>query len=124
MPRPSRPSTRSRRSFVLSACGLEGAGKTHFALSAPSKKLYISVDPNTQAVIEKYYDVNDVNEVDGDVIEYAPLRMPAVAFSEKEDVQKEAEGAWESFIDLLRPIVTGKSDIRCVIADTATELDT
>ncbi len=126
MPRrsPSRAAL-TRRSFVCSVCGLEGAGKTNFATSAPGKITYCSVDPNTAAVLEKIYGVDSVADLDPDVIAYHPIRMPAIAFNDQDDVQKISEAAWESFIDVLRPIVNGDdTDTRTVVADTATELDT
>lgn len=113
-----------RRSFVCSACALEGGGKTDFGATATPPIAYLSVDPNTRAVLEKIFKVKDVSEIDEALLRYHPLRMPAIAFSDQDGVQEEAKAAWNEFIELLRPIVKGESDIRSVVVDTATELDT
>lgn len=104
-------------------CALEGGGKTQFGTTATKPIDFISVDPNTRAVLEKIFKVDDISEIDPAILRYHPIRMPAIAFSDKDDVQTEAEAAWEAYIDLLRPIVAGTSDVRSVVLDTATELD-
>lgn len=114
--------SRLRQGQALSVVAREGGGKTWFGLSLPKPLAYISVDPNTEAIIEKA--IKD-GVVDGDDVIQHHLRMPAVAFSDQEDVKTEAETAWEALIDTLRPYVKGDGDPqpRGLVIDTATEID-
>src|SRR5258708_11572730 len=120
--RSTKPKRQGARSFVLSVCALEGGGKTQFGTTAPMPISYHAVDPNTEAVLQKIYGVDDLSTVEG--LMYHKLKMPAIAFSDQQDVQTEAEACWDSFIDSLRPIVREETDTRSVVLDTATEFDT
>lgn len=113
----------SRVGQALAATAREGGGKTEFGLSMAKPVAFLSVDPNTKAIIEKAISEGRVREED--VIQHY-VRMPAVAFSDKDDVQGEASESWDEMIDLLRPYVKGDGDPQpasCVL-DTATEIDT
>lgn len=113
--------TRKRAGVVLSLVSREGGGKTSFGLTMPKPILFCSVDPNTEAIIEKAIEADQIRE--SDVIAHH-LRMPAIAFSDQDDVEKEASDAWEALIDALRPYATGRESAGSCVLDTATELDT
>lgn len=109
-------------SYVLSVCAQEGGGKTQFGLSAPPPISYHTVDPNTRAVVEKHFGCA-IRKIPSDILVYHDLKMPTIAFMDQDDVKTDAEEKWEKFIDSLRPIVNGETDIRSVVLDTATEFD-
>lgn len=115
--------TRTRKGVAISAVAREGGGKTSFGLSMPKPIAYISVDPNTEAVIEAAIKAGDVDS--DDLIQHY-ITMPPIAFSDQDDVQGEASESWEAMIDVLRPFVKGEGDPQpaSVVFDTATEIDT
>lgn len=107
--------------FAMSAVAHEGAGKTWFGLSAPPPISYHSIDPNTQAVLDKAIDEGYVG---ADAVTLHMFELPTIAFMDQEDVQADAETKWSAFVESVRPLVEGKPDVRSVVLDTATEFDT
>lgn len=104
---------------VLSACALDGHGKTTFALTAPKPLALFHIDPNTEETVEKAIDSKLIAR--GDVTLY-PVPYPASIFNAKDALQTEAEHAWEDkFIEPLRTVLDD-SDVRGVVFDTSTEL--
>ncbi len=128
MPKASRSSTASRQSqrggkaeytprLFASVCGLEGAGKTKFACSAPGRVLYLATDPNSAETVQNEQEANADLDID-----YHQFDLPGIAFGGREEVQPEAEGVWSQFINVVRPIVKGEVEPPSVIVlDTATE---
>lgn len=111
-----------RAGICIGASAFEGGGKTWFGLSMPTPQAWLNVDPNTDAILDKA--IED-GIIDADDLIRHPVRMPATAFSDADDVKEEADTAWGELIDTLRPYVTGDGDPQpaSVIYDTATEID-
>lgn len=93
--------------IILSLCGLEKQGKTHFALTAPGPIAMFSTDIGEEGVVEKFTKdkeifIMSIDRVDDDAAEQAP---------------KEYERFKKAYLGLLR----GK-EVRTIIIDTATEI--
>lgn len=112
----------TRKGTAISVVSPEGGGKTSFGLTMPTPIAYCSVDPNTEAIIEKAIEEGDVAA--DDLIQHH-LRYPAIAFSDQDDVKDEAQTAWDALIDVLRPYVKqdGDPQPKSIVFDTATEVD-
>lgn len=115
-------SDRVRKGTVISICGREGSGKTDWLLTLPKPMTIISVDPNTEGIVEKA--VRE-GRFSADAITLVHIDMPAIAFSDQSDVKDEAEASWTTMIDALRPCIDRDNDDRprSVGFDTATEVD-
>lgn len=113
---------RPRKGTVLSICGPEGSGKTDLLLTMPKPLAVVSVDPNTEVIVEAAIADGRVKE-DDIILHY--IDTPAIAFSDQDDVQGEAETAWGELIDTLRPYINKDDDDRpwSVGLDTATDID-
>ncbi len=117
-----RSSNRPRKGTVLSICATEGGGKTDMSLTLPTPLAMMSVDPNTEAVVRKAI---TEGRISADAITQHYIDMPAIAFSDQDDVKGEAETSWEALIDALRPFIDADDEDRprSVVFDTATEVD-
>src|SRR5579862_2206189 len=104
---------------VLSACAMERGGKTTLGFSGPTPLEMFHIDPNTEEVFEKLI---AAEQIDRDAVTLHPISYPASVFGSRDDVQTQAEEAWEKeFIDPLRDALETK-DTRGIVLDTATEL--
>lgn len=117
-----RESDRPRKGTVISICGPEGCGKTDMGLSMPTPLAIVSVDPNTEAVVEKAIAEGRIHT---DAVMQHYIDMPAIAFSDQDDVQAEAYTSWEEMISILRPYINTDDEDRprSIVLDTATEVD-
>lgn len=92
--------------IILSIEGLEKAGKTHFALTAPGPIAFFSLDVGEEGVVSKFDSkdiwIMSIDRVDEDSAEEAP---------------KEYARFKKAYVDLLRG-----DDVRTIILDTATEI--
>lgn len=91
--------------IVISVCGLEKQGKTHFALTAPGPIALFNLDIGTEGVVNKF-----VRE--GKQIAVYDMSMPDV---------NEAEAVWEKFAKAYRGVLKDKW-VRTIVWDTATEM--
>ncbi len=117
-----RRNDRPRKGTVLSIVGPEGCGKTDMGLTMPTPMAVVSVDPNTEAIVEKAIKEGRISE---DAISQHYITMPAIAFGDQDDVKTEAEESWVELIKALRPYINLDDDDRprSVLLDTATEID-
>ena len=92
-----------KRRALLSICGREKQGKTHFALTAPGPIALIDMDIGTEGVIEKFTDKE---------IYYLDFKPP-------ED-KVLAETDWERLVEGVTTVLE-HDEIRTLIWDTATE---
>jgi hypothetical protein len=110
----ARTSTNGRQyqPTATSIVGKEGSGKTKMALSWPKPLAIVSLDPNTQYVVD--------NHDERDQIELYQMRMPAYAFEGRDDVKKEAMELWEAYRSHIRPYVQKKKKAATIVLDTGT----
>lgn len=102
---------------MFSICGLEGAGKTRFACSAPGPIEYLATDPNSAETVSNEQKANPDKE-----IRYHQFDLPGIAFGGRDDVQSDGESVWNQFIDVVKPIVKGEVEAPgTIVLDTATE---
>jgi len=92
-----------KRRMLLSICGREKQGKTHFALTAPGPIALIDMDIGTEGVIEKFADKK---------IYYLDFKPP-------ED-RALAESDWDRLVEGYSAVLE-HPEIRTLIWDTATE---
>jgi hypothetical protein len=102
-------------SLVIAINALDHHGKTTMLLTAPKPLDIFAIDPNTTEIVEgSGYDEDDVKL---NLVTY-----PATVFSNKDQLQDEAERAWrDEFIEPLRDSIETKS-VKSIGLDTATEL--
>ena len=93
--------------IIMSVCGLEKQGKTHFAFTAPGPIAIFSTDVGEEGVIEKFRDEKEMH-----VMEIARI---------EEDSAEEAPPEWNKFRTAYYTLLKS-DDVRTVIVDTATEL--
>jgi hypothetical protein len=102
--------------IVISGCGLEGSGKTDFALTGPEPIYYYGIDPNVKSVIKKWQKRKEI---------YINLfRAPAISFAkDRDDVKDVAQPEWDRFLDSYRAVAEEDVDppAATVVLDTATE---
>ena len=107
---------------AYSVVGLEGRGKTRFLLTAPKPLTLVTIDPNSQYVIDA---MAKEGALDADQVTVHQFRMPSLAFEEdRDDIKDEAMEAWKAIANVLRPIVQQEVDPRprAVALDTGTDL--
>lgn len=92
--------------IIISVCGLEKQGKTHFGLTAPGPIAYFSTDIGEEGVVDKFSDkeihIMNVDRVDEDSAEQAPAEFNRFK---------------TAYLAMLR----GK-EVRSIVLDTATEI--
>jgi hypothetical protein len=102
---------------TLSACAHEGGGKTTFSLTAPAPRAIFHIDPNTEEILEKEGLTDDPDT------KIYPIRYPAVAFGDKDEIKDKAADIWQDdFIDPLVELLNNPGDLRSLIIDTATDI--
>jgi len=105
----------STRRLVMSACGLEGAGKTDFSLTAPDPIYVFAIDPNLEEIVKRYQDDKAI---------YPKVyRVPMISTREKDEIKDLARPVWEEFLDDYQAVVEGRVDppARTIVLDTASE---
>lgn len=109
---------------VASVVAFEGAGKTHFWLSAPKPIAVISTDTNTEATARAVLGMDDDDDFDESVVQFQQVSMPALAFDDRDDVQDEAKEKWDEVREFLRPFLKADDDDRprTVVFDTAVDV--
>ncbi len=93
--------------IILSLCGLEKQGKTHFALTAPGPVGLFSTDIGEEGVVDKFTEDKDIFIMD-------------VARLGEESADK-APAEWDRFHTAYVSLLRG-SDVRTIVFDTATEI--
>lgn len=93
--------------IIMSLCGMEKQGKTHFALTAPGPLAVFSTDTGEEGVINKFVEDKEI------------LVLP-IAKAE-DDAVDEAKKEWEKFKFAFFAALRG-DDFRSLIVDTATEI--
>lgn len=118
-------SKRSRR-LVVSIMAPEGHGKTHMLLTMPMPMILCGMDPNTEAVIEQMFGVDDVDDLDPAELKYVRVPYPLVGFEPNEDdIMKEATESWYQIKDEVSAVKNGKAKIKpaSFLFDSGTLLD-
>lgn len=115
---------RSRRLPVAAydVTALESSGKTRFLLTAPKPLTLVTVDPNTQFVIDAMV---AEGALDAESVTVHKMKLPALAFDEeRDDIKDEAMEHWQAIAQVLKPIVKHEADEmpRSVALDTGTEV--
>ena len=96
-----------RPRLILSLCGLEKQGKTHFALTAPGPLCFFDLDAGTEGVVSKFSD-KDV------------WVKPVLKMAEGDD-QDDIEREWDSFSKAYYAAFR-IPEIRTIVLDTASEV--
>lgn len=108
--------------LIMSICGEEGQGKTHFALSAPGPIALFNTDIGLRGVVEKFADDKTIYPFTVNV----PCERQPDSSSDKrtpgERLSDDARMEWDRFIIDGVKIALRNSSIKTVICDTATEL--
>ncbi|KKL57937.1 hypothetical protein LCGC14_2230450 [marine sediment metagenome] len=91
--------------LILSLCGLEKQGKTHFGLTAPGDIMYFNLDNRMEGVIDKFSQEKTISVVD-------------ISFSDNQD---KAIEEWDKYMTVYN-LALADPKIRTIIVDTATEL--
>lgn len=91
--------------LIISICGHEKQGKTHWALTAPGPIAFFSADVGDEGVVQKF------EEKDIWVMEVARVE------NEETDHEEEWDRFEKAYKDMLR-----STDVRTIVVDTATEV--
>lgn len=111
--------------LIISICGEEGQGKTHFSLTAPGGIAIFNTDIGLRGVVEKFADDKDVYPFS--VALPSPREPTPVELKANSNIttgiilSQDARMEWDRFIQGVREALEDDS-IRTVICDTATEL--
>lgn len=111
--------------IVCSVMAQEGHGKTDFWTTAPKPILAVSVDANTEPVVQKVFK-QPSRDLDPDIATVVHVPFPLVGFEMDEDhIARQATDAWDLLTDTLRPIIEGRAKVmpKTVALDTGTELN-
>ena len=95
--------------LIMSVEGLEGSGKTHFAMTAPPMVAYFDIDIGSEGVIEKF--------ADRIIGVWPPDELKYREAIEQEQWRK----VWESYKVAYKTALKSK-EVKTLVVDTATEL--
>lgn len=122
------------KALIVSICGEEGQGKTHFSLSAPGPIAFFNTDIGLRGVVEKFAKEKDINvfnisvpsarpEDDKRVQERLKEREKGYTVDQaiKDLLSEDARTEWDRMISGVKYALLD-SDIRTLVFDTATEL--
>lgn len=115
MPKRSRVSP-----IVLSAIAFGGGGKSHFGLTAPKPIELFAIDPNTKPVLKQMIRDGELTKED---VRCHWFQLPALAFTERDDVESEATESWERVVEEMKPLVKDRDahDAKSVVLDAANQ---
>ena len=99
------PKSVKHKTLIVSICGLEKQGKTHFSLTAPPPIAIFNIDIGTEGVVDKFKDDKVIMEKE--------LFVPEDGEAAKEE--------WDKFYKAYKAVLNTKH-VRTIIFDTATEL--
>lgn len=113
--------TRRLPNLIVSAIGFGGTGKTRLALSGRRPVRIVTLDPNTQYVVDQAIDDGMIDQRDVHVYEFKP---PPLAWLNETKAADEAYDTWGKILDTLEPLVDDPADkdIGLVAFDTANAL--
>lgn len=102
----------------------EGYGKTDMSLTGPMPMLDLTIDPNTEDVVQKVYG-KPSEDLDPDELRVVHIPMPLIGFEANEDdIRNEALDSWEQLTKEVSDVLHDRATVRprTVILDTGTEL--
>ena len=117
-----------KRRIVMDVSGMEGSGKSHFALTAPDPIGYLDFDVGSEGVVEKFK--KGLDGLPKKRIYASKYRIPLTAKAAKKASKDVKERLTKEAADLAEPIwdkvvndyVKGLERFRTMIVDTGTEM--
>ncbi len=100
-----------RHRLIVSVCGREKEGKTHFALTAPGALGYFGIDIGDEGVVQKFQDDKQV------YVSHYRLKLPSRGANTQE-VATQSEAMWD---DIREDLYYSMEHHRSTILDTADE---